>query len=693
MFVNRLLLAGIAFWVSIGGNLNAQSGYNYCDKTDKVIAAIRQYHYDPITFTSEVKQQMVANYVQQIDPRIRYFSTDDIRDLQQKASSDGLCAAFTQSVPLYLKRVREYDSLLKAYLAKPVKFIKGETIVANASTTKHLRSDRASMIGFREKVLRYKLLGLFEDKVDQDSLSIKSEKDFSVLLEKELREKLLHREKIIVNRLIGDPVKTENRLFESFLNTIAMRFDPHTNYFSGEDKNEFDESLSREQKSFGLALDENDNFEIQVAGLQPGSSAFNSNQIFEDDIIESITDTKGVVHELTGQGMEFVTKIVRDPLNNQLTFNIRQKNNTLNAVTLVKTKIENVENAFRGYLLSDEKSKIGYIALPSFYTDNESDNQLGCANDVAKEILLLKKDGIQGLVLDLRNNGGGSLKEAIEISGLFIDEGPMCIFKSKNEKPYLMKDMNRGTVYDGPLIVLVNSLSASASEFVSGCLQDYGRALVVGDQTYGKGSAQSIYPVDSLGFLTGESKNGYVKVTNGKFYHVSRRSNQEKGVMPEVIVPDLYSSMKTYREEFTPYHLPFDSVAKKVLYNKLTHPFTSSIIEASRKRIKENNRLQQMVSLSDSLNKIYSQDQIIPLQPIEFLAYSKKLAKAVEKAEKALDNKQEGFKVNNHSFANELLKYDVVEQTFNKEIMEDMLFDDGIAESFLILRDLINFGK
>jgi carboxyl-terminal processing protease len=142
---------------------------------------------------------------------------------------------------------------------------------------------------------------------------------------------------------------------------------------------------------------------------------------------------------------------------------------------------------------------------------------LGCANDVAKEILLLKKDGIEGLVIDLRNNGGGSIKEAIELSGLFIDEGPMSIYKPKAGKPYLLKDMNRGTVFDGPVVILVNSLSASASEFFSGCMQDYGRAVVIGDVTYGKGTAQAIYPVDTVLSSKGISKNGSLKITSAKF--------------------------------------------------------------------------------------------------------------------------------------------------------------------------------
>lgn len=674
------------------------SGYSQtnpavCSQVDKVISRLQEIHLRPVEFTSEVKKEIISLYVEEIDPRNYFFSTEDLNLIQENVVVNGLCSAFDVSLNLYFKRVREFDSLAKVFLAKPVKFIKGETLVTNASTQKHLRKSSAALNDYRAKALKLKMLGMIYNQMVSDSINYTSEKDFTAAKEKELREKLIMRERVYVDRLIDNRTAATKRLREVFLNSIALRFDPHSNFFSGQEKTEFEESLSKDKKSFGISIAENKDFEIEIAAILPGSPAWNSNQLYEDDIIESIVDSKGKQYDLVYRGMEYVSKILKDPLNNELTFIIRSKSNEKKTVKLVKSTVENVENSFTGYMLANDGYKFGYIPLPSFYTDFETDAGLGCSNDVAKEILLLKKDGIQGLVLDLRNNGGGSIKEAIELSGLFIDEGPMSVYKPKEGKPYLLKDMNRGTVYDGPLIILVNSLSASASEFVSGCLQDYGRALIVGDVTYGKGTAQAIYPVDTVFSNNVESPNGYLKITRAKFYHVSLRSNQEKGIVPEILIPDIYSGMDFYKEKNMPYHLQNDSVVKKLTFVKSTINYNNEVIQKSKERIAAGAEFRYIRSLSDSLRLLYQTDQTTSLEFMGYLNQTGKLDSFNMRVDQGLDHKQEGFLVTNHSFANKLLALDEDEKEFNEGILEDLQYDPIIAESFRILKDFISFGK
>lgn len=682
LLVTGILLSGFSSFSQV----------NMCSQVDKVIARMQNVHYNPVAFDGDVKKQIVAMYVDVIDAKNTFFSKQDLERLQAKAATDGLCQAYAESVELYYKRVAQYDSLVKVFLGKPVKFMKGDALVINPSTSSHLRKSSTELNAYREKKIRQKLLDLLYDKIIGDSLVFKTEKDLTPAMEKELREKLALREKIYIERLVENKMLAEERLRAHFLNAIAHRYDPHSDYFPADEKKEFEEHLSKEKKSFGIELSENSDYEIEITGILPGSPAWISNEVDEEDIIESITDKKGVKHELAYKGMEYVSKILKDENNNEITFHLRTKANEKTDVTLIKAVVENVENAFTGYTISDDKTKIGYIPLPSFYTDSETDEGLGCANDVAKEILLLKKDGIQGLVLDLRNNGGGSLKEAIEICGLFIDEGPMAIYKSRTEKPYLMKDMNRGTVYDGPLIILVNSMSASASEVVSGCLQDYNRALIVGDVTYGKGTAQSVFPVDSV-LSVNSAQNGYLKITIGKFYHVSRKSNQEKGIIPEIRVPDIYSSIDFFKEAKTLYHLRNDSTSKKVTYVKSTSGINDAVKEKSKARIAGSAEFKRVQELADSLKILAQNDLTVPLEILPFIAYMKKQDDFMQRIDDAYTRKQEGIKIGNHAFAKTLLEVNEEEKEFNQAVIDELMLDPVIAEAFWISRDFINFGK
>lgn len=670
-----------------------QTDPKVCRQIEKVQERLEEIHYKPVLVNNEVQQQIMRAYLNEIDSRNQFFTTEDISRLAEQANSDGLCAAFARSLQDYYAGVHFYDSISRLFMAKPVQFQKGASCTVNgADKTRLRRSEVDLVVGIRQS-LTYKMLLLTYQQTLDDSLTLKTAKDFTPALEESIRTKLAQREKNYIRRLTEDKAATDKRLLVAFLNAIAMRFDPHSSFFSPDEKEAFQDDLSREQLSFGLSVFENENFEIEVGGIQPGSAAWNSNEIHEADIIESITDAAGVRHELSNRGTAFAFKLIREADQQGLTFGIRQKTNEKQEVKLIKSRVENVENAFTGYVLSDEKLKIGYIALPSFYTDFESDNQLGCANDVAKEILLLKKDGINGLILDLRGNGGGSLKEAVEICGLFIDEGPMAVYQGKAERSYLLKDMSRGTVYDGPLVILVNGLSASASEVVAGAMQDYGRALIVGEQTYGKGSAQSIFPVDPFVAEGQAAPNGYLKITNGRFYHVSSRSNQETGITPEIRMPDLYSSVRYFREANTPYHLLNDSTPKKVLYRKLSLPFQAQTLAKSRSRIAADPQFARLKTLSDSLQNYVEKDQQVPLDLLPFLKYAAQEDAFFERIQASDTASQEVFKIGNHAFAARMLDYDLLEKEFDAEMRKELAQDPALTEVFSIFKDFSIFGQ
>lgn len=665
-------------------SIQAQQTWGTCHKIEKIQVLINSKHVQPVSIEAQQRKEIVVLYIDELDAFNLFFTTEKVETLKEIAASEGLCASFEKSREMYLKAIDRYDSLCTAFLMRPFSEKKGETLTRNISLSKHLRVSENVYSDFIHKILKYRILNASINKIEADSTLPKT---YTADLDKKIREEIATEEKDFVKRKKSG--KTEQQLLNIFLNAIALRYDPHSNYFSIDEKSDLEKELSDNVLIFGIQYYENQQFEIEITGLTPGSSAWISDQVDEGDIIEEIEFRRGEKVSLKNKGTAYISEVLRDKALTELVFYLRKKTGLTTKVKLEKTRIVNKENSFTGYVLSDQKTKLGYISLPSFYTDFESDNRLGCANDVAKEIILLKKDSIQGLIIDLRNNGGGSLWEALELTGLFIDEGPLSVYQAANSKPSLLKDPKRGTVYDGPVVILINNTSASASEFFAGCMQDYQRALVFGDQSYGKGSAQSIFPLDSTDYL---GKNGYAKITNGKFYHVSGRSNQETGIVPDVYAQDIQSQITYYKESKQAYHIVNDSTRKKVVYTKSEIVFPSPITAQSKQRISESADFKLLESKAALLQSRVENDVEVPLEFDKFTAYKK----ADQVFWDEIYNFKEltsDFTISNHSYAQKLLSFQGNERKQNDEIKTEMKKDVFIFESCLIFRDFFNFEK
>lgn len=668
----------------------SQLTVNTCVEIDLVINELTKNHYDPIEITDEVKSEIIHLYVNEIDASNRFIDTEKLQFLETIAINESLCAAFAKSKEYFFEGVKSYDSLMHLFTKTPVKLNKGEIYKDNYASTKHLRASGKDFNANLIRMFKFDYLSLAYDYAESDSIHFTSEKQLTYDLDTKWRNELLSIEKMYLQRITENKEETESLLFEQFLNSITMRFDPHTNYFSMQEMEQFEEGLSRETKSFGVQLVENDDYEIEVSMIIPGSSAWFSGEFTEGDIVESVITSSGETYVFTLKGMDYVRKILKNPNTSELTFSVRKKSGERTKINLTKTEVENIDNAFRGYLMEKDNLKLGYISLPSFYTDFESDAMLGCANDVAKEIIFLKKEGINGLVLDLRNNGGGSIKEAVELCGLFIPEGPICILDVKGEKLYLLKDMNRGTVYDGPLMILVNNSSASASEVVAGCLQDYKRALIVGDVTFGKGTAQSIYDVmDSLS-APESLPSGQMKITDGKFYHISKRSNQSVGIVPDIRVGDIFSSIDFFKEKYEPFHLENDSTAKNVVYKVFTPGFTTESILKSQDRIDQKAYFKNLKLYSDSLKNLIESDQLIPIDFVAFMNYKKNRSEFMKRFYEVAEGENEEVTILNHAFVKRMMSLNELEKKMNDDTIESIESDVIIQESMLIFKEVYN---
>jgi carboxyl-terminal processing protease len=317
---------------------------------------------------------------------------------------------------------------------------------------------------------------------------------------------------------------------------------------------------------------------------------------------------------------------------------------------------------------------------------------LGCANDLAKKLVVLQKENIDGLIVDIRNNGGGSVKEAIELAGIFIDAGPVTLAKDRTEID-VMKDQNRGTIYSGPLIVMVNGMSASASEILSAALQDYNRALIVGSRTYGKSTGQNIVPVtDERMSLDSYGKYGYLKLTGSIFYRIDNSTHQKIGVIPDVHLPDLYENLE-YREEFENYVLDADTISKKTYYTPFNGPPKGDLQELSTLRLRSSEVFKSVEAISDSVKIIYNSEYKVPLDIEGFKNRFKTGEYDWAGWEKLMSNKTNVFKVSNDPYTRELIKMDDYNREINEYQIQNIENDIYIDETFKIMLDYINLEK
>ncbi|WP_462220133.1 carboxy terminal-processing peptidase [Ferruginibacter sp.] len=516
---------------------------------------LEQQHYKPVQWNDTSSAMLYNKWMKELDDEKLFFTQKEITDLdafKNKLDEELLGKEwnfFNQSTAAYKLRLQKTDSIIKLLTAKPFDFTKPDNIVWPFTTYAANEQEAAQRW---LKYLKWRTLNQIVEKIsDSNGTDTKLPVNFAKL-EIDAREKIRRREVGYLNNLLSTPAAFLNNLQDQYLNSIAWCYDPHTNYMSLKVKKEFDTELSGTEFSAGIDLQEDEKGDKSITYLQPGGSAWRSGQLHKGDVITNVK-TEGKEKNVADISEEELSSYLNGNSESDVEITVRTQAGETKTATLHKEKVTDDEGIVKSYVLHG-KQNIGYINLPGFYSrDDETAKEDdikddGCANDVSKEIVKLKKDTIAGLILDLRFNGGGSMWEAMQLAGIFIDIGPVASVKDKTGKINFLKDPNRGTIYDGPLVVLINGASASASEFVSAVLQDYNRALIVGGTTYGKGTAQQVLPLDTSKINPAKKYDDFVKVTMNKFYRVNGSTAQWKGVVPDIKLPDLYAGDE-YKEK------------------------------------------------------------------------------------------------------------------------------------------------
>jgi len=534
---------------------------------DLITYVLERGHYDAKTIDDGFSKEVYKDYLSAVDPLKRFFYKEDVEQFvayedkidDQIRSKD--LTFFNITHEKLLERMKEVRGIYKEILAEPFDFNEDEDINTNYEEIEYVNS-RAELKERWRKQLKFSTLGNYYDsKEDQDkalekdpSLKVKSD----VELEKEAREATL----TSMDEYFDFSEELERKdYFAVYINAIVEEFDPHTFYFAPQDKDRFDIAMSGKLEGIGARLQKkSDN--ITIMEVISGGPAWLSDKLSEGDIILKVKqEDEAAPVSIVGMRLDDAVNLIKGPKDSKVTLTVKKKMmGNIEDVTITRDVVELEETYAKSALVKKNGREFGLINLPKFYFDMENYADRNAASDVKQEIIRLKKQGMEGLVLDLRNNGGGSLKTVVDIAGLFIEKGPIVQVKSKEEGQEILEDQDPSILWDGPLVILVNELSASASEILAAAMQDYKRAIIIGSkQTYGKGTVQNVIDLNQTVRSNEYGDLGALKLTTQKFYRVNGGSTQLEGVKSDVVVPDRYSFIDIGEKDYEN-PLPWDQI-------------------------------------------------------------------------------------------------------------------------------------
>ena len=550
-------------------------------------------HYSPVAIDDAFSKKVYAKYLDNIDPTKRFFLQSDIEEFSKyETKIDDMIknrdlTFFNLTNSRLLQRMQECRDIYDDVLEKPFDFDANENINVDYEKLPYAKNKRELVDRWR-KQLKLQALSSITDK--QKLEDDKKEKDAKYVvksfetIEKEVRESSLKS----LNEYFDFIQKelTRNDWFSIYLNAIVERFDPHTFYFSPEDKEKFDMSMSGTFEGIGARLQKK-NDAVEISELISGGPAWKGKELEAGDLILKVGQGKEEPIDVAGMRLDDVVKKIKGPKGTEVRLTVKKVDGTIKVISIIRAEVETEETFAKSSVVEKDGKRFGVIYLPKFYISFENKENRDAYKDVAIEIERLKAQNIDGIVMDLRDNGGGSLETVVKMVGLFIPEGPIVQVKAPGREPEILPDPDKKVQYDGPLVVMINNFSASASEIFAAAIQDYKRGIVVGSKhSYGKGTVQNV--IDLNQFIRGNSYGdlGALKTTIQKFYRINGGSTQREGVLSDIIFPDrfTYLDMGERDEESA---LPWDKIAP-AKYEPLNMNY-DGIIANSKKRIASNN--------------------------------------------------------------------------------------------------------
>ena len=671
------------------------SSKNEDPEKDKVLLelltlVLERGHYSPIPMDDEFSKNVYSKYLNALDPSKRFFLQSDMDEFSQyETSIDDMIknkdlTFFDLTNTRLLNRVHESRDIYKKILSKPLDFSSNEMI--NVEYDKQDNAKSKSELSARwKKQLKLSILTSIIDKEKIEASKKEKDTAYEIKTFKEIEIEARENSLKSLNEYF-DFIEKEldrNDWFSIFINSIVERFDPHTFYFSPDDKDKFDISMSGKFEGIGARLQKKSDA-VEVSELISGGPAWRGKQLEAGDLIIKVAQGDEEPIDIAGMRLDDVVKKIKGPKGTEVRLTVKKVDGTLEVISIIRDEVETEETFAKSSIIEKQGEKYGIIYLPKFYISFDNKDERDAFKDVAIEIEKLKKQNIKGLIIDLRGNGGGSLETVVNMTGLFIEQGPIVQVKSPNRKPEILSDKDSKVQWTGPLVVMVDNFSASASEIFAAAIQDYKRGLVIGSKhTYGKGTVQNV--IDLNQFIRGNSYGdlGALKTTTQKFYRINGGSTQREGVLSDIVLPDRFAFLDM-GERDEKEALPWDKI-EQASYKPIFSGF-ESIIAKSKERIINN---EQFKLITENAKWIFERKDINDYN-LNIDAFKKEIENSDAKLKKfkAISNFHNNLIFNPLPEEKIALENDEILKEKRQRWYDDMEKDVYIDEGVNILSDL-----
>ncbi|MNS25984.1 Tail-specific protease precursor [compost metagenome] len=662
-------------------SLSAQNSAHTCEILSKINTLLQKEHIQPKPIDDSLSVYIFDSFIDELDPARSIFLKSEYNLLSQKyrlniddkiKSQD--CSFLTEITTVYRNGLLRNKSIIEKIGQGTIDYQRKDTIrFYKKAFPVYLLDNEVEKVW--TKKIQYEIL----DDITEISQNLDSLKSNFVALEIKSKNDIIQNELCRITALLNSQTSFE----ESLYNHFCSYFDPHTTYFSNDTKSSFVSSMSKEHLSMGINLSMNEKNEIIIDEIDPNGPAFQTGKIKKGDQIISISNQKETLL-VSCASIESIANMIQSDTNKHIVLTLKRNSGKNFDVTIEKQVITDEENTVFSFVVK-KSEKIGYLKIPSFYADLEDNNIKGCADDVAKELIKLEKDNIKGLVIDLMDNGGGSMEEAVKLASMFIDSGAFSIILDKDNNRTIIEDPYNGMLYKGPIVVLINSNSASASEFFASIMQDYNRALLIGSRTLGKATMQTILPLED------NDDQNFVKVTINKFYRISGKSHQGTGVVPNVKLPEIYEDIYPKENDFTT-AFANDSINIRLKFRPyLKNSQIQTLTENSKKRVSNDAYFTGINEINGKIDSLLNKTKRAIPMTIEAVFEEQKIKNDLWEEISSFDKKDLNLNVDNSTVNKFLLALYPADRLMNQLQIDALKTNHYLNEATTIIQEFNAF--
>lgn len=712
---NSAILVALASVIAFIAFINP---FNFQEREAMILTGVMKFmdqvHYNPKMINDELSVVIFDKYIEALDSRKRFLTQEEVDELAQfRDKIDDQIKIktfemFEMSNELIEKGIQRGQRIYESIDVSALDLTSNDKVNLDYENRERPKNEKA-LKKYWEQLITYDIISKVESKIDKqvqklqammlvppavDTAAVNSEKEPYV--EKNRNE--------LIAEAIEDHTKNYKKWFkrlnkqrrsdrfEQYLNAVTHQSDPHTTYFNPKKRDDFNINMGGKLEGIGARLQADDDF-IKIVSIVPGGPIWKTKKAEADDLIIAIQqEGEDEVLNLYGMRLDDVVSKIRGKKGTVITLTLRKKDGSEILLAIERDEVITEETLAKSLIIDKVGSieNIGYIKLPKFYSSFEKKGGNSCAKDVASEIEKLKTVNVNGIILDLRNNTGGSLNDVVEMSGLFIKEGPIVQVKPRTRDAYVHRDKNPDVLYDGPLMILVNKYSASASEIIAAAMQDYKRAVIVGStSTYGKGTVQRFYDLDRA-FKGAEDYKplGSLKMTTQKFFRVNGGSTQLIGVTPDIVLPDNYQYMDVGEKEYD--HAMKWTEIDPVEYSQdvalLDH--IDEVAATSKKRVDKNDKFTKVLANAERIKK-YRDNSTYSLNIDQFIKEMDQREEDSEQYKDLYDTDIASLKISNLEVDMDNINFDESKRARNQDWLDGMKKDFYLEEALSIMKDMI----